>query len=245
MKLFIRTCIAVLALPLILVAPVAARGTNPPKIVMLEKNTIVNHDYFAAGDSITVSGTVNGDAYVAGGTVTMNGTINGDLFVAGGTVNISGNILHDLRAAGGTINISAPIPGNITVAGGNVNVAKDARIGGSILAGAGTLELLSPVGRGMNVGAGTLTIGNRVNGDVTAGAGTLSMLPDATVTGNLNYWSKNDATLGTGATVSGLLVRHEPPAKMERKLPGMTAEDRKSTRLNSSHIQKSRMPSSA
>ena len=44
-----------------------------------------------------------------------------------------------------------------------------------------------------------------------------------------------------GAQVEGLV----PDLILAQQRPGWTETDRKSTRLNSSHIQKSRMPSSA
>ena len=46
----------------------------------------------------------------------------------------------------------------------------------------------------------------------------------------------------TGATVKGPIPL---PTKMEKFTLLVSPQDRKSTRLNSSHIQKSRMPSSA
>jgi len=211
MKLLARFCIVVLALPLLFVSPAFAKGTNTPKTITLAKNEVVDSDYFAAGDKVTLSGTVNGDAYVAGGTVTVHGTVNGDLFVAGGTVHIDGSILHDLRAAGGTITVTSPIPGNVTVSGGNVSFSKNAKVGGSILAGAGTLEVLGPIGRGITVGAGSLTIGDRVLGSIKAGVGNLSLLPDANVSGDLTYWSEESVNVADGATISGTVLRHEPP----------------------------------
>lgn len=227
MKSYIRLLIALLALPFLFVSPVLAKSAEEMKVVTLEKNVVVNHDYFAAGDSVVLSGTVNGDAYVAGGIVNVNGTVNGDLFVAGGQVHINGSVLHDLRAAGGTIIISTPVSGNVTVGGGNVTFLKDAKIGGSLLAGVGNLEILSPVSKSMTIGAGTLTIGNKVNGDVLAGVGTMSLLPDSKIIGNLTYWSKKDASLSEGATVSGAVLRHEPPAETTQELPVVTPEKMK------------------
>ena len=49
------------------------------------------------------------------------------------------------------------------------------------------------------------------------------------------YWRKLNSQLSVEASGSGVIETRDLPAD----------EDRKSTRLNSSHIQKSRMPSSA
>lgn len=224
MKSFFRTIFFAVSVLLLTATPVLAKNITPPHVVTLEKNTVVNHDYFAAGDSVVLSGTVNGDAYIAGGTITIDGTVTGDLMAVGGTLNISGKVLHDLRVAGGTVIVSSPVSGNITVAGGNVTFSKDARVAGSVVAGAGSLEIQGPVGRGMTLGAGSLIVGNKVTGDITAGVGTFTMLPEATVTGNVTYWSKADATLASGATVSGVMLRHEPPAEMKQDVPALTPD---------------------
>ena len=61
-------------------------------------------------------------------------------------------------------------------------------------------------------------------------------------------WSKNleKATHGTKFSQAAFDLRVAWKGISEaRRLPWLMVEDRKSTRLNSSHIQKSRMPSSA
>lgn len=193
MKLFAKL-FSIALLTLLLVSPVYATTNRTPKNIVLPKNEIINTDYFAAGDTVTISGTVEGDAYIAGGTVMVDGTIKGDLFVAGGTVLIYGPILHDVRAMGGTITIQAPISGNVTVAGGTVSFEKEATVKGSVLAGAGTLNLSSTVEK-----------------SILAGVGTLTLLPDAKIKGNLTYWSEQEFVTSGNATVSGAIVRQEPP----------------------------------
>ena len=53
------------------------------KVVVVEKDEMIDDDYFAYGETVTISGTINGDAYLAGGSVLVDGVVNGDLFVAG------------------------------------------------------------------------------------------------------------------------------------------------------------------
>ena len=69
----------------------AAKNFQRNETVLLSKDDVVEGDYFAAGERVTIAGTVNGDAYVAGGNVIVEGEINGDLIAAGGTVNIRNN----------------------------------------------------------------------------------------------------------------------------------------------------------
>ena len=199
MKLF-ATLFSITLLTLLLVSPVYATTNRTPKNIVLLKNEIVKTDYFAAGDTVTISGTVEGDAYIAGGTVLIDGTIKGDLFVAGGTVSIYGPILHDVRAMGGTITIQAPISGNVTVTGGTVSFEKEAAVKGSVLAG-----------------AGTLTLNNSIEKSILAGVGTLTLLPEAKIKGNLTYWSEQEFVTSGKATVSGAIVRQEPPRQYKNR----------------------------
>lgn len=210
-KLFAKLFILVFLSLTFFVPASFAKGPQQPVNVVLEKNEIINKDYFAAGDTVTLSGTVNGDAYIAGGNVLMEGTINGDLFVAGGMVTIRGRIKNDLRAAGGNVTIAGPVGGNVTVGGGNTTVSPEGSIVGSLLAGSGNLELHGPVGKGLTAGVGNLTINAPVGGDALLGTGQLTLQPKTRIAGDLTYWSEQEAVLQGTATVTGELTYHNLP----------------------------------
>jgi len=214
MKKIVIFFASLLILPLFFVSVVSAQNNDKkPKNVVLAKDEVVNKDYFAAGDSVTLSGTVNGDAYLAGGNVIVEGTINGDLLVAGGMVEIRGKITDNVRAVGGQIVISAQVGKNLTVAGGTVNLTDSAKIGGSLVAGTGTLSVFSPVGKDLNIGVGQVTLGNTIGGGVRAGVGQLTLTPNAKVSGDLIYWSDAQAQIQSGAQVLGQTTHNLPPAK--------------------------------
>jgi len=181
------------------------------KTVVLPKDEIVDKDYFAAGETVTISGTVNGDAYIAGGTVNIEGEINGDLFAAGGVVNLGGTITNDARVAGGEVTISSQINGNLTALGGNVNITDAANIEGSLVSGSGNLSIFAPIGKGLTVGSGNVTLGDTVGGDITAGVGQLTLTPNAQVSGDLTYWSDQDAQVQAGAQITGQTTHNIPP----------------------------------
>ena len=74
----------------------------------------------------------------------------------------------------------------------------------------------------------------------------LTMLARGTRVLEIRNWLREQQ--GTEITAAGLHLykkNHEAEIASRRKLYLSDMEDRKSTRLNSSHIQKSRMPSSA
>ena len=194
----------------------AAKNFQRNETVLLSKDDVVEGDYFAAGERVTIAGTVNGDAYVAGGNVIVEGEINGDLIAAGGTVNVRGKVSQDIRVGGGQIVISGDAGGNVTLIGGSLEITDSAKIAGSLVSAGGNLSVFAPIGRGATVGVGAATFGNTVNGDVTAGVGELTLTPNAKVAGHLNYWSENDAQIQQGAEISGKTV-HNYPQKKERE----------------------------
>lgn len=172
----------------------------------MDKNQIINHDYFIAGKKVVIDGTVNGDAYVAGGQIDVNGTINGDLLIAGGQINIRGDISQNVRAAGGNVIIEGNVGKNIAVAGGNLTLYRTAKIAGNTV-----------------IAGGNLTIGNNILGDVTAGVGTLNILPNATINGNLNYWSRNKAIVSPNAKIIKQTIFHQTHFQTNFKKPSEKA----------------------
>jgi hypothetical protein len=199
-----------LVVPLFLASSVLAQN-NRQTMVVLPPGETVNKDYFAAGNSVTLSGTVNGDAYVAGGNVVVEGTINGDLLVAGGTVNVRGRVANNVRAAGGQVIISGDIGRNVSTAGGSTTITDAARIGGSLAAAGGSLEVFAPIAKDLNLAAGQATLGNTVGGDVMAQVGQLTLTPKADVSGNLTYISNTPAQIQSGAKVNGTITQNRPP----------------------------------
>lgn len=211
MKIFTKFLVLVALSVTFFAPPAYAAGDRQPTHVVLERKDVVNTDYFAAGDTVRISGTVNGDVYVAGGTVLIDGTVNGDVFAAGGTVQISGPVKHDIRAAAGSMTLSSIVGGNVTLAGGTVLVTPEAKITGSVLAGAGTLGLLAPIGRGVTAGAGTLTVNSSVGGDMLLAVDELILQPKTKVAGNLTYWAEREATIFDNVALSGGLTFNQMP----------------------------------
>lgn len=200
----------------VILTAISAQEYQSKKVVVLSKDKIIDNNYFAAGESVTVSGTVNGDAYVAGGNLLVDGTINGDLLIAGGTVTISGIISQDLRVAGGQINIEGTINGNITVTGGTIIVSNSAVINGSLVAAGGQISVLAPIEKSVTIGGGQVTLSNIINGDVMAGVGQLTLTPNSRINGNLTYYSEENVQMLSGASVSGLIKKETPPIKEQQ-----------------------------
>lgn len=202
----------VVVLFLLLFTPVTVFAQEK-SITVSEDEIIDQNPYFAAGDTVHISGTILGDAYVAGGTVTIDGTIDGDLLVAGGTVRITGKVTNDLRAVAGQIIIDGIIGGNVTSGSGNIDISEDSSIGGYLLSGAGDIYLAGPIGASAYVGGGIVSILSDIPGDLYVSTENLRLGPDSSVGGNLTYWSDTDADIQKGATISGEITKNKVDTK--------------------------------
>src|SRR3546814_15574123 len=52
----------------------------------------IDGDVYAAGQSVTISGTITGDVIAAAQAITSTGTVDGDIRLAGQTVTIDGDV---------------------------------------------------------------------------------------------------------------------------------------------------------
>lgn len=186
--------------------------------VVLPKGEVVDSDYFAAGRSVTLSGSVKGDAYIAAGTINFEGTVEGDLIAAGGVVNIRGTVLDDVRLSGGQIIISGDIKGNLTVMGGSITLTDSANVNGSLVSAGGNINVFAPIGDNAIIGARNLTIGNRVEGNVNAGVCEIKLSSNASIAGDLVYYSRTKAQIQKGAEVVGK-ISHKYHPKDPHSLP--------------------------
>jgi cytoskeletal protein CcmA (bactofilin family) len=181
------------------------RVRDEGRVITLSQNETIDSDFFAAGETVIISGTVTGDAYIAAGQVIIDGTIEGDLLVAGGNLQISGTVGQDVRAVGGQISVSGTVSRNLTLIGGNLDVTPAATLEGNIVLAGGNATLNTPLNGDLTAGVGNLTLGAPITGDVKVGTGQLTLTSAATIDGNLTYISEQEASLAPDATVSGTI----------------------------------------
>jgi hypothetical protein len=191
-------------------SPESIDGESGKSTVVLPAGKVIDEDYFTAGETVEVSGTVNGDVYAFGGRVLVKGRVNGDLLVAGGAITISGEVSQDVRALGGRVKVSGTIGRNLTVAGGNVQIADSASVGGAVTAAGGEVGISGPVGGNARVGAVGLVVSNTIGGDLKVAAREIRLAPGALIGGELAYWSPRRLVIAEGAKVLGPVVRKQP-----------------------------------
>ncbi|OIP57672.1 MAG: hypothetical protein COX79_01425 [Candidatus Levybacteria bacterium CG_4_10_14_0_2_um_filter_36_16] len=189
---------------------------SPTKPILLPSELTIEKDYFAAGNSVTLNGSVNGDAYLAGKTVVVNGAVNGDLLATGATITVKGDVKGNIRAIGGNVIITSKVGGNITLVAQNVKITDPADITGSLVAIAEKLEVKSPIGKGVHLVVANATFENSVSQDIRGAVGTLSFGKNAKVGGSVIYWSNNKATISKDAAITGKIEKHSPPPEIEK-----------------------------
>ena len=187
------------------------------KNVVLKSGEVVDHDYFAAGESVTISGTVNGDVYVGAGSIFVDGKINGDLIAGAGTVTLTGEVSQDVRVGAGTVSIQGVVGQNVTVAGGNINIAKDSFIGGSVLAMGGNIETLGVIGKDFQAYSGKVLLGGNIGRDVRGEMGELAIAPKTIIAGDLTYKAVNEVELQEESTVAGKISYTPSEKKVSQK----------------------------
>lgn len=185
----------------------------------LQKDEVIEDNYFASGETVDVYGTVKGDAYLAGGNVTVDGDLQNDLLVAGGNVKIEGNVAGDIRVAGGQVNIDANVGGNVTTAGGTINFSSTAKVAGSVVSAGGNISIDSPIGKTATLAGGNIVLGSSVGGNTQVFSDSIRLSPEASIKGDLNYWTSQDveASIADPTQISGNVTKKvmETPNKME------------------------------
>ncbi len=200
--------VSVLLISSLSLSAIFAKEVGSQNNVNLGRGEIVDRDYFARGDTVTISGTVNGDVYAFGQRVIVDGLVNGDLIAVSAIVEILGNVSEDVRVGAGQVFIYGNIGGSLTAGSGNVLIDDNAIIGESIVIGAGSVIVDGRIGRGATIGAGELTLNSPLGGSVAAGVGQLIIGENASVDGDLNYWSDSEANIHPDAKITGKITRH-------------------------------------
>jgi cytoskeletal protein CcmA (bactofilin family) len=205
---------------------VLAQNNDSGKIVEVKKGDVVNHDYFASGDLVTISGKINGDAFIFAQKIIIDGEVNGDLIAAGGEILIPGKVDHDARLAASKISLRGTVDGSVTVGTGEFTFERSGRIGNSVVMATDDVSLQGYIGKDLSIWARKISISNNVGGSIRAAVEDLTLDPGAIIGGDINYWAANNLTVNMGSTIAGQTVKHEvkksdsSPASISKSVAG-------------------------
>ena len=208
--MFKRLKLLILAIFLILPISAFALTTDNGELVILEKDEVVNGNYYAAGTSIEINGTVNGDIFAAGNTIVVDSeNINGDIFAVGSNITIKGKVNGSLRLAGESIYVMADVSGNAMTAGQNFRFDKDAKLAGHLTFWGQMLNVAGEVGR-IEGAFESLRLSGIVNNDVDVYLASdkdkenLNISDEASIGGTLYYKALKELDINSNAAISNV-----------------------------------------
>jgi cytoskeletal protein CcmA (bactofilin family) len=227
--------------------PAQAADTRGGDQVVIGREEVIAGDLYAAGNTVTIDGTVKGDVVAVGGQIVVNGTIEGDLLAAGQAVIVNGAVNDDVRAGGQAIMLGpgARVGGDLAVGGMSLENQSGSVVKGDLLAGAFQALLAGEIGQNVRGGMNRLALRGSVGGDVDvsvsgeAGASPVQFSPagqtpmptvppnltlsnTARIGGKLIYQSTGAATIDPAAQVAGgVAYTQVAAAQAETPAPGI------------------------
>jgi cytoskeletal protein CcmA (bactofilin family) len=161
-----------LALLLVLVPTSHAATFGTDETVEVASGETVTGNFYAAGQTVRVSGTVTGDLVAAGSLVEVaeGGVVEGDVIAAGQSVVVKGRVDGDIRAAGAVVQAEpgAEIGGELIGAGYSVGLAQGAAVGDDMIAFAAQGIVDGDVAGDLIFRGAGLSINGTVEGNVDA-----------------------------------------------------------------------------
>ncbi len=195
--------------------------------VYVGRDEVVPDNLYAAGNVITIDGTIKGDLICAGMTVNINGQVEGDIICAGQNININGSASGSVRVAGSIINLNNKVGRNVNAAGGFVNFGSNADVARDVIVGAGNSELRGKINGDLVAGGGNMILDDEIKGSArlwidrnvkgerqpfTAQTSPLTLTDKARINGFLEYTSSDNADIAAGAIIKGE-TKHNLPEK--------------------------------
>ena len=202
-----------------LVLAIGVQAGSEPRVLTVPAGETVEGNFYGAGDSVQVNGTVASDVIVAGGNVTVTGDVGGDVLVAGGDVRITGTVGGSIRVVGGTVLIDGAVGRNVTVAAGKLTFGPASTVGGHVTVAAGEFDLAGGIDGSLTAAAGKVTLSGEVQGPIRLWldrAGSLSILGTAVTGSTFSYVGSGTASVASGAKLSQAPVRSSYPVRSER-----------------------------
>ncbi len=189
--------------------PAAAQQMDAGQTVRVPAGETRQGDFYAAGESIEIAGSLEGDLVAAGQRIQTTGPIDGDLFAAARTIDIRGSVGDSTRLAGELITVDAAIDGDVVVAGNRCHLLESARVTGGVRAACATVDVDGTVDRNLRAVGGAVTVRGRVRGNARLRADRVALGPGARIDGNLDYRARTPLSPEEAARVGGTVVYNE------------------------------------
>lgn len=184
-------------------APAGAMEVRKGDYVLVPAGA-VQGPLFVAGSEVVIDADVDGDVFAAGQTITINGTVNGDVLAAARTIRINGNVNGSARCAAQNIDLKGELGQNLTAAASELRQLEGSRVNRDAEVFANQITMSGEVGRQYLGAGGTIRINGLVGSDVHLwNVEELRLGPTSVIGGNIYYGSPREATVASGAQITG------------------------------------------
>ncbi len=197
---------AILLLP-VSMALAATTSTGGP--IYIAKEEIINGNFYAAGESITVDGIISGDLIAVAQTINMNGRVEGDVIAAGQNITINGEVGGNIRIAGNSLTINGSSIRNTNAFGADIVLGPNSRIGWDAYLLGSTIESRGIIDGSLAGQAGQALIAGKVGKNINLKfadnniSEPLVISPEAVVNGDITYTSNQAAKISDQASLAG------------------------------------------
>jgi len=211
--MIMKRFIASIALCMIAAVPLFASASpvlRSGEAVSVDSGQMIDGDFYGAGGTVTLSGSILGDALVAGGSVTLNAPIEEDVAIAAGTVQIHAPVADDLRILGGEVTLGSVVEGDVVVFGGVLRILSTAEIHGDLIFFGGDVILDAPIDGSAFIMAESVRVNGFVGGDLELrGSREVTLGDRAEIQGDVVYASRHEIVRAQNAVVVGDVIREE------------------------------------
>jgi len=209
MKTKVFTILAALTLCLWPLASLHAVGARAGNSIYVAEGEIIDGNFYAIGENITIDGTISGDLIAIAQTITVNGRVEGDIITISQDTTVNGSVGGNIRSAGNSSTINGAVTRNVNVFGNKIVFGPDSRIGWDIyLVGANT-EMRGTIDGSLSGQAGQALITGKIGKNVNLklpnnGSGQkLTIVSGAIINGDVIYTANNAASISEKSSIAG------------------------------------------
>ena len=196
-----------------------AADTKAGDNIYIAKGEIMDGNLYAAGQTITIDGTVSGDVIAAAQNITINGRVEGDVIAAAQNITINGEVGGNVRIAGNSLTINGTVTRNVNTFGANVIFGSDSHVGWDVYLAGANIETRGAIDGSLSGWADKILITGKIGKDIdlklTRGNTDqkLTIEPEAIINGDVTYTSKNTAAISDQANITGKVTQQIPQIK--------------------------------
>lgn len=189
-----------------------AMEKHASKVVFLAADQTVNQNYYAAGETIEIYGTVNGDLFLAASDVIIDSAnINGDIFVVAENLTVKNKVNGNIRAiVSKQFELNAEVAANVFAAGASLKLSETALVAKHLTFWGSDLETHGVIGQNLEGGMENLLVNGQIGSNIDVylspqESANLKITDKAVVGGAIFYRALTTAEINPSAQIAGAI----------------------------------------